>query len=94
MNRFLLTLFFAAILVALWVAKESGKQSVQVQAELTPAVTYRQPVRGKVTVSKTVHVPVAVPNDSADSLRRIAEIEETRELRRRYRKAFGKDPIW
>ena len=85
MNRFLVTLFFAAILAALWVAKENGKQSAQTQAPATPTVVYR---------TKTVHVPVAVPNDSADSLRAIAEIEETRELRRRYRKSFGKDPIW
>ena len=85
MKLFFGTLIVIAILVALMVSNESGKQSAQTQAPATPTVVYR---------TKTVHVPVAVPNDSAYSLRAIAEIEETRELRRRYRKSFGKDPIW
>ena len=85
MKLFFGTLIVITILVALMVSNESGKQAAQAQAPTTPKVVYR---------TKTVRVPVAVPNDSADSLRAIAEIEETRELRRRYRKSFGKDPIW
>ncbi|MDD5220553.1 MAG: hypothetical protein PHV11_08310 [Candidatus Bipolaricaulis sp.] len=84
MKLFAATLVFIGILWILMVARQDAPVP-------EPKVVYR---------TRTIHVPVSIPDDSSDSsdssdaLERIATIEEQRELRRAYRKAFGKDPIW